>query len=256
MTTQSTGDTTANRQRARSLRGIGRSARGSQVRLPSPPRQRRPGLAALAVLLIVGGALAAFVLASQLDERVEVIAAKRSIPAGKLVTAADFNVVKVAAEGVPTITREEAEQNYFGDVAGPQFARTRIAAGQLIAPGMLDTEAVELASGDYAIVSVLLTPGLVPESEIRTNDVVMVIQAAGESGNGSGRALTEGYVLDKVGGRSDDFGGGTSGSVNLLVPQEAAEEVVDAAGSNRAGLAIISRNNSIDDLSLAVAGSN
>jgi hypothetical protein len=42
--------------------------------------------------------------------------------------------------------------------------------------------------------------------------------------------------------------------VTLIVPEEAAEAVVDAAANNRAGLAIVSRDNTLDGLSLAVAG--
>jgi hypothetical protein len=66
--------------------------------------------------------------------------------------------------------------------------------------------------------------------------------------------LTEGFVYEVQGGRQDEFGGGSAGSATLLVPKEAAEDVVDAAGNNRAGLAILSRGNTLDDLSLAVAG--
>ena len=58
-----TGGTAVERQRQRASRGIGRSAGGPANRLPAPPRQRRPALAAIAVLLIVGGALLAGLLA-------------------------------------------------------------------------------------------------------------------------------------------------------------------------------------------------
>jgi hypothetical protein len=250
MTTQTTGDTTADRQRARSLRGIGRSARGSQARLPSPPRQRRPGLAALAVLLIVGGALAAYVLAEGLNERVPVLVAKESIPAGTPITDQNTTEEEVAyPENLKLITVDQ-----LAEVEGRGLvARTSIARGRLLDTELLVPEAPLASGGDYAIVSVLLTPGLSPK-DVSPDDIVQVIRAAQDTGNGSGRTLTEAYVLNKSGSKRDDFGGGTSGSVNLLVPKEAAEAVVDAAGNNRAGLAILSRGNDLDNLSLAVAG--
>jgi hypothetical protein len=252
MTTQTTGETTADRQRARSMRGVGRSAGGSQARLPSPPRQRRPMMAVLAVLLIAGGALLALVLAMQLDSREDYMVAKRSIPAGAEVTEADFTPAKVAADdGVPLLS--EADLGLLAK-AGPMVARSRIARGQLINQDMFVQEH-PLASGDYAMVSVLLTPGLAPdEKTIRAGDIVTVIRAAQESGSGTGRTLTEGFVQSKDDGAEDGLGGTSVGSVTLLVPSEAAEAVVDAAANNRAGLAIVSRNNGLDGLSLAVAG--
>ena len=76
---------------------------------------------------------------------------------------------------------------------------------------------------------------------------------AGDCG-GSGEAITEGLVVRKSRGSEDDLGGASAGSVSLLVPEEAAESVVDAAGNNRAGLALISKGNSLDDVDLEYQG--
>jgi hypothetical protein len=204
-------------------------------------------MAVLAVLLIAGGALLALVLAMRMDSREPVLVAARNIPAGTVVQEADFREAPVASEGIRVISPSQVDQ-IVGTVA-----RSRIAPAQIIDPRMFVQEG-PLASGSYAMVSVLLTPGLVPADEIREGDVVQVIRAAAESGNGTGRALTEGYVSTTKGASRDDFGGGASGSVTLIVPVEAAEAVVDAAANNRAGLAIVSRDNTLDGLSLAVAG--
>ena len=50
-TTAGPATSTADRQRARSARGAGKRPAN---RMPAPPRQRRPALAAIAILLIVG----------------------------------------------------------------------------------------------------------------------------------------------------------------------------------------------------------
>ncbi|MGH3317395.1 MAG: hypothetical protein ACRDO0_14745, partial [Nocardioidaceae bacterium] len=78
-TQQAPGADGQDRQRARAERGL-KSTRSSSTagrdRLPSPPRRRRPALAALAVLLIVGGATLAALLALRLDQRVPVMMAR------------------------------------------------------------------------------------------------------------------------------------------------------------------------------------
>lgn len=248
MTTQTTGESTADRQRARSARGIGRPAGGAQVRRPSPPRQRRPALAALAVLMIVGGALVAGLLALQMNERVPVLAASGGIPAGGEITADNVRVVHVAADREDVAMIPESQLGELLEAGA--VARTRIAQGQLITESLLVQDG-PLASGDFAMVSVLRTPGLVPKGTAE-GDRVLVVRAAPESGTGRGRTITEGYVMSRTGGASDGLGGGSAGSLTLLVPQEAAQEVVDAAGANRAGLAILERDVSLDGLSLSV----
>src|SRR5262245_33319022 len=83
----STGTTTADRQRMRSARG---SSGRTGNRMPAPPRQRRPALAAIAVLLIVGGALVAGLLAIRMDSRVQVIAVSHTLEPGHRITAKDL----------------------------------------------------------------------------------------------------------------------------------------------------------------------
>ncbi len=69
-------------------------------RLPSPPRQRRPALAALAVLLIVGGAAIAGLLALRADSRVPVLVARHDIAVGARITRDDLAVARIAGENV------------------------------------------------------------------------------------------------------------------------------------------------------------
>ena len=77
--------------------GAGRSAAPAQPsvgdRLPTPPRERKPALAALAVLLILVGALGATMLVLQAGDRVEVVKVTKEIQAGQSVT--DGNVTSV-----------------------------------------------------------------------------------------------------------------------------------------------------------------
>lgn len=243
MSSTATGGTTADRQRERASRGI-RAPSASRNRLPAPPRQRRPAMAAIAVLLIVGGALLAGLLAIRMDSREPVLTVNKEIPAGSQITAADLTEAQVASEGLDLVDADLASQ-----VVGT-YARTTIMPNQLIDRRMLTSES-PLGEG-RAIVSVMLSPGLTPVGEIAPGDKVMVVRVDDNAaGTGGGQALTEGLVLDRSRTSADDLGGPSTGSVTLLVPEETVEQVVNAAGADKAGLALLSRGNSSDDVTLS-----
>ncbi|OON78395.1 hypothetical protein [Streptomyces tsukubensis] len=65
-------------------------------RLPTPPRERKPALAALAVLLILIGALGATVLVLRAGDRVEVVKTTKDIQAGQAAGADNTTSVMVA----------------------------------------------------------------------------------------------------------------------------------------------------------------
>ena len=82
--------------------GAGRSAAPAQPsvgdRLPAPPRERKPALAALAVLLILVGALGATMLVLQAGDRIEVVKVTEPIPAGGSVSTSNTTSVMVAKD--------------------------------------------------------------------------------------------------------------------------------------------------------------
>ncbi|QKW08470.1 hypothetical protein HUT18_20960 [Streptomyces sp. NA04227] len=67
-------------------------------RLPTAPRERKPALAALAVLLILVGALGATVLVLQAGDRVEVVKITQPVEAGESVTDDKVTSVMVAKD--------------------------------------------------------------------------------------------------------------------------------------------------------------
>lgn len=221
--------------RARTTPARGRSGAAERGRPVEPPRQRRPALAALAVVLVVGGALLAGVLAVRMDTRVPVLAAARDIPPGTEITAADLVEVPVASDGLDTIAAEAASQ-----VVGA-FSTSTIAAGALVNAGNLSEQA---PVGDgRAQVSVPLDPARTPAG-LTTGDLVLVVQVSG--GQGQPRVLAEGLVTGVEQGSADDLAGPEAGSVTLLVPEEVAAEVVDAASADLAGLALLERGQAVD----------
>ena len=70
--------------------------------LPPPRRRRRPALMALAVAMVVLGALGAAYLASSLGQTSSVVAVARPVPWGQTITAADLAEARVSAD--PALT--------------------------------------------------------------------------------------------------------------------------------------------------------
>jgi hypothetical protein len=232
------------RERARGERGLRSSLAASasyRGQSPKPPHRRRPMLALLAVLLIVGGAALAGVLAVRLDSRAEVIVLGRDVAAGEQITADMLDSTPVASEGLHLVPVDEA------DAVLGTYARVAIAQGQLLDTSMLTT--AEPIGEGKAMVGVPLANGRVP-SGLRSGDVVRVVRIG--DGIGTVTPLAVALVLDTD--RIEDEGlageGESSQRGTLLVTTEAADAVVDAAGNDQLGLALIERGVPIDEAPL------
>jgi membrane-associated protease RseP (regulator of RpoE activity) len=231
------GTTTADRQRMRSARGTG--GKGPANRMPAPPRQRRPALAAIAVLLIVGGALVAGLIAIRMDSRVEVIAASDSLQPGQKITADDLTPVQIASDSRVKLIGWKYRDKIVGS-----YAKGTIYKGMLLDVQMLDSKS-PVGEG-RAIVSVQLNPDLTP-SQLAKGDLVQVVRASDNAATGSAaKDLTQGLVLSVSKAKKDSLGGPGSGSVSLMVPESSAKEVIDASHAQLAGLALLKRGQSVD----------
>jgi len=113
-----------------------RQARDGGGHLPSAPRERRPLLAALAVLLIVGGALLAGLLAMRLDQRAQMLAAKDTIKAGQVIDKEDLVSASVSSDLTTLVRADQVDQ-----VVG-RTARVEISKGQLLDTSQLATDPV------------------------------------------------------------------------------------------------------------------
>jgi hypothetical protein len=203
-------------------------------------------MAALAVLLIVGSALAAGLLAVRMDNRVPVLAARGEIAPGSKIAVSDLKVVDVAGDGLELI-----DKKFASDVVGT-YATTRILPNQLINQEMLTRH--DPISSDRAVVNMVLSPSRAPIDDVESGDVVQVVATSED--NRSGGVITEAYVLSVSLASKDDLTGDSAGtSVQLLVPRAAAATVVDASAQNRAGLAVLSHGNDVDvDLGVTTSG--
>src|SRR6478752_1566356 len=138
-------DGVTERRRAREDRGLAPAGGGSATdRLPKAPRERRPLLAVLAVLLIVGGAAIAGLLALRQDSRIPVLALSNDVAAGTAISDGDLVTMSVASEGTHLVAADDKDQ-----VVG-RYARVSLVSGQLLDTTML-TDTAPLQPGSVAV---------------------------------------------------------------------------------------------------------
>lgn len=230
-TTQTT-DAANERQRAREQRGIrsNQRVRTDAARLPSPPRQRRPALAALAVLLIVGGAAIAALLAMRVDERTPVLRLANDVAAGEQITSEDLETTQVAAEGTELIPESQA------DLVAGRYARVSLRAGQLVDTTMVGEQS-PLTEGQVAV-GAYLAQGFLPANGLRAGDVVDLVSIV----TGEGETVVEGARVATAQAAEGTGGTGGAGStVTLLVGRGDAATVGGLAATNQLVVTLVER---------------
>ncbi|AMW12210.1 hypothetical protein A4E84_23565 [Streptomyces qaidamensis] len=231
--------------------GAGRSAVPAQPsvgdRLPTPPRERKPALAALAVLLILVGALGVTMLVLQVGNRVEVVKVTKEIQAGEAVTKDNATSVMVAADDsinyvkwsqLETLKTLKAKSTIYADtvVMGQMFAKK-----------------ASLPAGK-ASVGLALKEGTYP-ADIKAGDTVSAYRVgstgsgssnsegnSGSSGTSSGGALVDNARVNAVAADDDATVSTGNLSLTLLVDQADAAALASAAAANEVAIVHVPGN--------------
>ncbi|WP_405144777.1 hypothetical protein OG589_43205 [Sphaerisporangium sp. NBC_01403] len=205
-------------------------------KLPVAPRERRPALAVLAVLLIVGGALVTAVLFIQNGERVSAIAVTERVGAGQRIPVVALKEVRIAVadiQYIPWSAREEV---------GRHFAAVDLMPGTLLNDRMVALASSELRPGK-AVVGLLLKAGQLPPGLAKGDRVQVIFIPGGQGTPESGRILAAHALVNFVDGTSVDDRPGSTGSgstsVSVIVDTEIAPTVVAYASAGRIGLAYL-----------------
>jgi hypothetical protein len=240
MTTTGTEMADRQRQRADRASGVGRKQGGG--RLPSASKRRRPAIAALAALLIVGGALIAGVLAVRMDERVSVVQVKNNIGVGTLITKDDLVQTRVSGDSLNVIPAEDAQRILLDR---KMYAKVNLVKGQLL-DGLQVTDKPPIGE-DKATVGVILVDGRAPVGGLNPGDEVELIRIG--QGNTNPQPIGTGIVLAKPAAtdKSDGLGSKANAAqvANVLVDREIVKAVTDASGNNRIAVALLSTGNSV-----------
>ncbi|NEK86884.1 flagellar biosynthesis protein FlgA [Blastococcus saxobsidens] len=142
--------------------------------LPPPRRRRRPALLALAVTMVVLGALGATYLATSLGQTSPVIALAREVPWGQAITAADLVEARIspdpALQPIPYGDRDQV----IGMVAA-----TTLTSGSLLTRDALTDQ--RLPAPDQHLVGVGVSTVQLPTTALRPGDDVLLVPVAAGS---------------------------------------------------------------------------
>jgi Flp pilus assembly protein CpaB len=199
-------------------------------RLPVSRRDRRPALAALALLLVVAGALGAALVAYRSGHRTDVLVAAHEIKTGQRVSSSDFTVARVAADSdlvVPAGDRKAFVGSY---------ATTDIPAGSLINHLMFRVGTV--LPPDGMVVGVTLSVEQRPAATITTNDVVraFLVPKGGQSSDTTpvGQVLVDAARVVNVSSNSSE-----TVTASLLVTADDAQKLIAPAAQGSVALAVL-----------------
>jgi Flp pilus assembly protein CpaB len=201
-------------------------------RLPVARRDRRPALAALALLLVLVGALGSALVSYRSGSRVEVLVARSDIELGQEITASDLTTARVAADGGNTI-EADALENFVGTRAVSYIPQGTLLNNLMFSGG-------DIIPDGGQVVGVVVDITRRTTERLSPGDVVQLVYVSGSSGQ-QGGAVSAGDSVVKAARVIEVGSGGGSGqlSVSVLVPDRDAGLVADLASANSLALTLL-----------------
>ena len=192
--------------------------------MPSAPRERKPALAALAVLLVALGAVAAGYLVINAGHRVGAVEITQQVGQGQRIPASAIKEVEIASNsGINYVAWQ-----YANRVAGV-YAAVQIPAGTLLTPAMT-TATNNLAAGKVQV-GLSLKPGQAPANLL----IGQSVEAFGVgTGSGCGAAAAGGGGTGGTGGGN----GGNGSGPGVPITTGVIASVVGSTASNGSTAAV------------------
>ncbi len=203
-------------------------------RLPGAPRERKPALAALAVLLIAGGAAVSALLLVQTGHRIPAIEISQTIGAGQAIPLSAMQEVQISAgSGLQYVPWSERDQ------VTRYFAGSAIPAGTLLTAKMV-VQANDLTTGRQ-VIGLTLKPGQVPAS-LQIGDHVDIYDTNTTSQNSCpglpGATLTRDAIITNL-ALPNSSGGSSNVGVDIAINPADAGPVTCNAANNWAAVGIM-----------------
>ncbi|GAA2639561.1 hypothetical protein [Streptomyces vastus] len=218
-------------------------------RLPAPPRERKPALAALAVLLILVGALGATMLVLRAGDRIEVIQVKdgAAIQAGEPITDSNITSVMVAEDSAIRYVRWEQREDLKA-----LKAKSTIYGGTVLIGDMFAKQA-SLPAGK-ASVGLALKEGQYP-ANVKVGDTVAAYRVSDtapgsdrdNSSSGGTAAGTDTLLVDNARVNTKNSGDDATIStgnlaITVLVDQDDVPALTQAAAAGDVAVALVPGN--------------
>jgi hypothetical protein len=207
----------------RSFTGAAPSAPGP-VRPPTVARERKPALAALALLLIAAGVLASVYLQMQAGNRVGVIELTRQVPQGQQISASDITELMVAQD--PSINYVTWSER---GLLGRYTAQTTLVSGTILIGPMLTLSPT--VDGNTATIAVKLSDGQYPPPVSQGSAVNAYFV-------GSAQDVPPGYASSSIGAAPSSSGSGASTAdddVSVLLSDSVTIVQLPSSGSSLTG---------------------
>ncbi|WP_245791115.1 hypothetical protein [Actinacidiphila rubida] len=220
-------------------------------RLPMAPRERKPALAALAVLLILVGALGATVMVLRAGNKIEVVAITQDVAAGQPIPQSAIRDIEIS--DVTDIQFVRWGQR--GDLTNNYRAATNLKAGVVLTVPLITKGNTGLAPGK-SIVGLSLKDGQFP-SGLNPGDTVAAYRVgidATKSGSSSGSSggsdslgsdsslISDHLIVQTVDTSSGDLGSGNT-SVKVLADSSVAGSLTVAASAGDVALVLVPGKN-------------
>lgn len=199
--------------------------------MPVARRDRRPALAALALLLVLVGALGSALLVFRSGDRESVLYACRNISFGQTVTKGDFCTARAATDQGNLF-----DASRVGEIEGLR-ATSAIPEGALVSPQMFTVDTFVPDGGEA--VGVVVDPNRRPSQVPEPGQVVrLYFVTAGAGGNSQ---VPENPVIVNAARVISTGAGSDSGteSVTVLVRSDVAADVANYASSGSIALTVL-----------------
>jgi hypothetical protein len=196
-------------------------------RLPSAPRERKPALAALAVVLVVGGALLAAMLVIDAGHKAGAVEITQTVGQGEKIPLSAMQEVQVTSGG----GLDYVPWNQASQVANT-YAATMLPAGTLLTPQMT-TSSSNLANG-MTVIGLALKDGELPNG-LQVGDHVDIFATSDSSGRCPrpvNNVLTTNAVVMAIGDPSSATTGNADDVQVAVNPGDAGGVSCNAANNN------------------------
>jgi hypothetical protein len=203
-------------------------------RLPSAPRERKPALAALAVLLILGCALGTGFLVIQSGKRVAAIEISRAVGSGQRIPASAMQEVQIASNsGLNYVPWNQATQ------VGRFYAASPIPAGTLLTNAMVASSTTSTAG--RAVEGLALKDGQLPKDlQVGQHVDIYAVSDSSETCPGrSGSTLDANAIVISISTPGINSGTSAMADVEVALTPADAGAVACNASNGIVGIAVL-----------------
>ena len=215
-------------------------------RLPVAPRERKPALAALAVLLILVGALGATVIVMRAGNKISVVEVTTQIASGEPIPETSIHEVMISdGSGVDFVKWSQRQ-----DLLTHYLAGTNLTKGSLLVTSMITKTDQALKAGK-SVVGLSLKDGQFPKG-LQPGDTVSAYRVGNIVGStSSGKSSTDDpannplindHLIIKTidNNAANSLSGSGNTPVTVLVDTADAAQLTIAASANQVALVLVS----------------